>query len=164
MRVPSVPPSVNNAYITVHNKRVLTKAGREYKTETKTFIARTYPSLLKFFSKEHEYAVLIRVTFKGKEALFTKGFETGKAESRYKKVDVTNRIKLLEDALAEATGIEDQQNFVFASVKDWSETEEFTDVWVWKRGEESNPVDAFIHTFVVAEPHRALPAQPPRWA
>jgi hypothetical protein len=163
MQVPSVPPSVNHAYITAHNRRILTKVGRAYKEETKTYIARTYPRELTLFTKEHQYAVLVRVTLL-KDAVFCKGFESGKTESRYKKLDATNRIKLFEDALAEATGIDDQQNFVFTMMKSWSESSEFTDVWVWRRQEESNPIDAFINTFVVAEPQRALPAQPPRWA
>ena len=162
MRIPSVPITTNRAYITVHNKRILSKEGQKYKTETKTFIARNYPSQLAISSNEHQYAVLIRVTFK-KDALFCKGFETGKAESRYKKLDATNRIKLLEDALSEATGIDDQQNFVFTAVKDWSENNEFTDVWVWQRQVESNPIDEFLRTFVYAEPHGAVPALPPLW-
>ena len=151
---------MNNAYITVHNKRILTKAGQKYKTETKTFIARNFPGQLIIFGKEYEYAVLIRVTFKGKDTLFCK---TGKAESRYKKLDATNRIKIFEDALAEATGIDDQQNFVFTTVKAWSEDKEFTDVWVWRRHEESNPIDEFLRTFIYAEPHGALPDLPASW-
>lgn len=162
MQIPSVPPSVNNAYVTVRNKRILTKAGRAYKDETKTYIARMYPRELLYFNKDLQYAVLVRVTLL-KDAVFCKGFGTGKVESRYKKLDATNRIKLFEDALAEATGIDDQQNFVFTMMKGWSEDTEFTDVWIWRRYEESNPIDAFIDTFVVAEPQRALPAQPPRW-
>lgn len=149
--------------MTVRNKRILTKEGARYKTETKTFIARNYPSQLTIFSKEHQYAVLVRVTFKGKDLLYNKGFATGKAESRYKKLDATNRIKLLEDALAEASGIDDQQNFVFTIVKDWSENNEFTDVWVWQRHVESNPIDEFLRTFVFIEPHGAVAAMPERW-
>lgn len=161
MRIPSVPPSVNHAYITVRNKRILTKDGQKYKNETKTFIARNYPSQLTIFSKERQYAVLVRVTLL-EDAVLCKGFATGKVEGRYKKLDATNRIKLLEDALAEAAGIDDRQNFVFTAVKDWSKDKEFTDVWVWTRYEEKNPIDDFLTT-VGLESHGALPAVPQRW-
>lgn len=40
-----------------------------------------------------------------------------KAETRYKKVDVTNRFKLIEDAMASALGIDDSTTFVATGKK-----------------------------------------------
>jgi hypothetical protein len=142
--IPTLPPSSNHAFVTVHGHRMLSKEGKAYKNETKTYIARTYPSELGYFSKDYEYAVLIRVNFPEQAALYCKGFKEGKAGSRYKKLDATNRIKLFEDAFAEATGIDDQQNFVFSTVKAWSEGKAFTEVWVWQRYAESNPIDDYL--------------------
>lgn len=145
MHVPSVPPSVNQAYATARGHRILTKEGHAYKTNTKTYIARAYPTLLRWFSPDDQYVVLIRLLL-AKDDVFCKGFESGKVKSRYKKIDVTNRIKLFEDAFSEATGIDDCQNFVFTAVKAWSDNTAAigaTDVWVWKRPED-NPIDSFL--------------------
>jgi len=40
-----------------------------------------------------------------------------KAETRYKKIDVTNRFKLVEDAMAAALGIDDSNTFVVGGKK-----------------------------------------------
>jgi len=40
-----------------------------------------------------------------------------KAQSRYKKMDVSNRVKLVEDAVADLIGIDDRANFSVSSLK-----------------------------------------------
>jgi hypothetical protein len=40
-----------------------------------------------------------------------------KAESRYKRIDVSNRYKLVEDAIAETFGVDDRSNFVVTGKK-----------------------------------------------
>ncbi len=167
LEVPSVPISANHAYKTIKqrvgkktiNKRVLTEEGRAYKRETKTFIARHFPSALKFFKPNVSYSVIIEFTFRGRDMLMCRTWPE-KTKSRYKKLDVTNRTKLFEDALASATGLDDSQNFNVTVAKTWHRDYEKTRVWVWNRDEEGSPTDDLIHQLKVdrqqaggAQPH-----------
>jgi hypothetical protein len=45
------------------------------------------------------------------EKIENKGWSNGAAENRYAKIDVTNRIKLIEDTVADAVGVDDRHNF-----------------------------------------------------
>ncbi len=162
--VPSVPLSVNNAYAKKRGGgRVLTKAGKKYKNETKTFIARHYPQLLHFFKPDCQYVVLIEFTFKGREVLMCKGWP-GTAKNRHKKLDVSNRTKLFEDAFSDAVGVDDKDNFFIGVGKTWHRDYEATNVWVWNREEErSNPIDDLIKhlkSAPAAQPHGAVPTVP----
>jgi hypothetical protein len=145
IRVPSVPPSVNHAYSKKRGGgRVLTKAGKKYKLETKTWVARHYPSDLKFFKPNDQYVMLIEFTFKGRETLMCKGWPD-KAQNRHKSFDVTNRTKLFEDAFSDAVGVDDKDNFFVGVGKTWHRDYEETRAWVWNRNEQpDNPIDALI--------------------
>lgn len=60
------------------------------------------------------------VTNKGYFEFYKRGKKEGqrKAKNRWKKMDNTNRIKLAEDAMRDATGIDDSATFVHVLVKD----------------------------------------------
>ncbi len=162
LSVPSIPISSNKAYAKRRGSgaRVLTKVGKKYKNETKTYIARNYPDQLHFFKPDVPYVGVVEFVFKGRDHLYCKswGNEKNAAESRYKVLDVSNRLKLLEDALAAATGIDDKHNFALLLSKTWSRDYEATDIWMWNREEEpNNPIDELLRQLRTAQPHRAVP-------
>lgn len=146
---PGLPPSANNAYVNLpRGGRRLSKEGEKYKNETLAFFARTYRRELMTFQKNRPYLVAMTFFF---DAIETKGWAEGKAESRYKKFDATNRPKLLEDVLKEAAGIDDSQNLdVYLrkrNVKDCAvtvpgHTIEHVDILIWDLEKEANPFDA----------------------
>lgn len=144
--IPSVPISANHAYATVRGRRILTTLGRAYKNETKAYIARNFPQALLFFKPNVPYTLLIEFTFKSRDTIYSKEWGEGRnrAQNRYKKLDVSNRTKLFEDALANATGLDDSQNFVVAVAKTWHRDYEATNVWAWNKDEEESPLDELI--------------------
>lgn len=150
LSVPSIPPSVNKAYFTkvLRKKgksipqRILTKEGQRYKRETKTYIARYFNTELAEFRKDEPMGIIIEVLFPEKGDLFT---TTAKAENRYKRLDVSNRIKLFEDALADAVGWDDSHNFFVGVSKRWVEGETRTNLWAWNlEREPDNPIHELL--------------------
>lgn len=125
------------------NKRVLTKEGSRYKTETKTFIAQKYPQALKFFQKNKPYTILTEVTFPSREDLYCLTWPE-KTENRYKTLDASNRIKLFEDAFAEATGLDDSHSFFYGVGKYWATGKEETNLWAWCPEEEHDPIHELL--------------------
>ncbi len=163
LSVPSVPISINKAYAKRRGSgaRILTKVGKSYKTETKTYIARNFPLEMKFFKPDVPYVGVVEFIFDSRDHLYCKswGAEKNAAESRYKTLDVGNRLKLFEDALASATGIDDKHNFALLLSKTWARDYEATDLWMWNREEEpDNPIDELLRQLRTAQPHRAVPS------
>jgi len=138
LELPTVPPSANHAYANIRgtNKRVLSKDGRAYKTTTTAHIAQKYMREMKFFRKDQPYFMLVRFWFL---QIYNSGWPKT-AENRYKKLDVGNRLKLLEDALKEAAGIDDSQNLTLILQK-YQGSKEKTEIWVWNPDEEETPFD-----------------------
>lgn len=135
-----LPTSSNQAWINLHHKgRTLSPAAKKYKNETQTYIARTYPNELKKFVANRSYTCFFRVHVAELENK-TFGKKNG-AESRYKKNDATNRIKLLEDILSDVTGVDDSATltFVIQKVQANPVTREFVEVFVWDNYEEESP-------------------------
>lgn len=177
MTVPSVPISSNKAYRSQRRRvgkkttvvRVLTEEGKSYKNETKSYLNRHYPEEMRFFRPNEPYLVVVEFVFKGRDALYCKGFDNPSArkqvDTRYKTLDVGNRLKLFEDALASAVGIDDKHNFVVLLSKTWARDYECTDIWVWNREEEpNNPIDELLSQLRQTQPHRAVPSLPLGWA
>jgi Holliday junction resolvase RusA-like endonuclease len=137
LHYPGLPPSVNDAYTTVltkvrgklRPKRVLTKEGKKFKKEFAGHIAQTYPTELTIFEKNTPFAVVGQFGFPD---LINKTWPE-KAESRYKKRDADNRLKLLLDALP--SGIDDSQFMVVTASK--IQGPEETHLWVWNMEEEA---------------------------
>lgn len=138
IKIPSIPPSSNHAYATIRgtSKRVLTTEGRSYKTLTTAHIAQKYPIALKFFKPNTPYLLLVRFWF----SQITNSGYPKKADNLYKKLDVSNRLKLLEDALKDAGGVDDSQNMTIILQKFKSEDER-TEIWVWELEAEKTPFD-----------------------
>lgn len=150
--IPGVPPSSNHAYTNIPGKviktkkgvmkvpggRVLSEEGQKYKKETISYIVRRYPKEMKFFQPDTPYAVYIRLYF---PEIQNKGWPK-KAENRYKTLDASNRVKLLEDSLKDAGGIDDSQHmFVFVEKR---QGQEKTEVFAWNLDKEATPFDDFM--------------------
>jgi len=59
-------------------------------------------------------------TWVGKKGTKSRGLKKAgerKAESRYKRMDISNRYKLVEDAAADTLGVDDRFNFVVSGKK-----------------------------------------------
>lgn len=136
MNVPSTPPSSNNAYFNLRSGgRVLTTAGKKYKAETTSHLARAYLHELKQILPDVPYFCYVRFFF---EAIENKEG----AKTRYKKLDTSNRIKLFEDCLKDVCGIDDAQFLIWMLEK--RQGEEKTEVFMWNMEEEVLPIDGLI--------------------
>jgi Holliday junction resolvase RusA-like endonuclease len=133
-----LPPSANNAYLTLMKGsgakrvpvRVLTPEGKRFKMETSTYLVREYPTELKTFRPNCPYGITMQFSFPN---LYNAGWPA-KAQTRYKKIDVDNRIKLLMDALKDAAGIDDSNFLDERAMK--VHGPEMTNIWVWNMEEE----------------------------
>lgn len=100
------PPSVNRAYATTRGgRRLLTSEGKLYKQSVRDVIGQLYSGATPELARLGE--VPLSLTVKLYTCVENKGWSEGKAKNRYKRVDVSNRVKLLEDALFEALGVDD---------------------------------------------------------
>lgn len=166
LHVPSIPISANNAYLTMLKRkgkksvpmRVLTKEGRRYKAETKTHLARRYPKEMQYFKPDKPYVLVILFVFSERKHLYNETWPD-MAKSRYKKLDVGNRLKLFEDALCEATSIDDSHHWCVTVRKEHG-PEDATHVWVWNEEDvPNNPITDIVrelrnlHAAPAAQPH-----------
>lgn len=144
LHIPELPPSVNHAYMTIMKGkgmkkiplRVLTKEGRRFKKEATSHLARTYPTELKHFKRNHPFGLAILFVF---EAIQNKTWPES-AKSRYKRIDVSNRVKLLEDVLADVADIDDSQHMMVILAKTEGKHAE-TLMWSWDIENEPNSAD-----------------------
>lgn len=135
-----LPPTLNHAYIkTRGGARALSEEGRAYKRETTVQFAREYQAEMRALRPNVPYLVYLRLYF---EKLENDGWAKGKT-SRYKTLDASNRIKILEDCLMTAGGFDDSQNMVFIVQKRQKISTELerTIIWLWDLSCESTPFD-----------------------
>lgn len=118
-----LPPSENKIrVIRVIGRRpagmAYTKEASNYKKDFKSFLLKNYASQIVQFAKEHTmestYEIRIDLFFPVNQ-LLNKGWP--KTKTYFKKMDVGNRRKLLEDCLSEALGIDDMYTFDLRMVK-----------------------------------------------
>lgn len=144
LSLPWVPPSLNNAYVNTRGGgRALSEEGRRFKTETPAHLIRHYREQMMFFVDKQDVPLTMAVRFTlttVENAGWNPSSKAKKKVSRYKKLDASNRLKLLEDALAEAAGVDDAQNLIVA-VQKVQGPQERTDIWVWDPGKEDSPFD-----------------------
>jgi hypothetical protein len=142
IEIPWLPPSSNNAYFNLpRGGRALTTEGRKFLNETKAHLVQAYPREMRIFQPNKPYLIYIQFYF---QLVENRGFATGKAESRYKKFDGGNRIKLLEDALKDAGGVDDSQTLCLIWRKQVGE--EHTRLQAWSTEEEATPFDNILRT------------------
>ena len=144
--IAGIPPSSNNAYFNLpHGGRKLTAAGQKFKNETKTFLARRYVRELSTLKANSPHLVLIRFYF---ESLTNATYGKPKgAENRYKKVDASNRVKLLEDVIKDVTDVDNSHTMTLIIEKrvlGYGVTAERTEVFIWNTEQEESPFDAVL--------------------
>jgi hypothetical protein len=112
---PDLPPSVNEMYFTKGKRRILTSKARAYKQRFISEAWEACPDLDRFVRQAGDrWFVLLEIDFYF-ASLVNKGWLTKtragkrKAAQRYKRVDASNRVKLLEDAVSECMGIDDSR-------------------------------------------------------
>ena len=136
IELPFLPPSVNHAYFTNrYGGRVLSAAGKSFKNQTKTLIARQHPKELLKILPDQPYLVLLRLFF---DRIENKGWPN-KTKSRYKHFDGSNYIKLVEDALMDATGVDDANNMTLIVSKEVG-TPEKSIIYLWSLQDEECPI------------------------
>jgi|WetSurSiteA1Bulk_404760.scaffolds.fasta_scaffold42283_2 Holliday junction resolvase RusA-like endonuclease len=117
--IPFLPPSSNNVYKNIpgHGRKLSTQA-QQFKLRAMRILQQGgRASLLKMEQNVPYQLHLIfyfeEVENKGWYERWTRGDHAGqrKAETRYKRMDLSNRIKLLEDTVASAVGIDDCHTF-----------------------------------------------------
>ena len=89
-----------------------TKEATNYKKDFKAHVLKTYAAEVVNFAREHKYDSVYKVhiqLFFTKDQIVNKGWPNTK--TYFKKMDVGNRRKLLEDCLAETLGIDDMFTF-----------------------------------------------------
>lgn len=111
--VPFLPPSSNKIYepVWVRGKprgKRLSEAGRRFKIKAMKALQEGGRVALINLKEDIPYELRLAVFL---EKIENKGWSDGKTSSRYAKIDVTNRIKLIEDTVAEAVGVDDRHNF-----------------------------------------------------
>lgn len=113
---PEIPPTSNKIYI---KGTMLTPVARAY-AERFAFYMRSYLAELNELDERGVYAMHLRFFMKD---LLNKSWNnpdvapSKRAKSRYKKVDLSNRIKLIEDCIRDAIGIDDSQTFAATQEK-----------------------------------------------
>ncbi len=115
----NMPPTLNKAYINTKKGRRLTTHAKKTK-ESITKLVSFYilkKDINMSLYKDNQMTLTVDYYFKEVE---NKGWPK-KAKFRYKKVDISNRIKLLEDAIADAIGIGDENFFKLVLTKHKSE-------------------------------------------
>jgi hypothetical protein len=146
--IPSIPPSTNHAYIkTRGGGRALSPAGKKYKAETESHLVRTYPQELRWFKKNQPYLLVAHLEFKDHDTLYNSGYPE-KTDNRYKKLDTTNRIKILEDSLSKVASVDDAHNWAVLIRKAVGE-KDATYLWFWNLEDEphnaiTNTVDTYL--------------------
>ena len=106
VRLP-LPPSVNKLYFVKGGRKILSSDGRALKEQMRAIVSKAV-ALNATSVENRKLRVSLTFFFPLVE---NKGWSQGKSKSRYKKVDVSNRIKLVEDALFSAIGVDDSQVF-----------------------------------------------------
>lgn len=118
----SMPPSVNAIYFTRGKNRVLTTLGKTYKEDIKSVIIQHIMSTKQVLEFKN-IPMILHLTF-----FFThienKNYQ--KSGNRFKRIDVSNRIKILEDAIAETLGIDDCQFLCVIAEKGQAQLETVT--------------------------------------
>lgn len=110
--IPFLPPSSNKIYEPVYVRgkprgKRLSSAGRRFKIRAMKTLQEDGRAALINLPEDVPYELTLAIFL---ERVENKGWSVGKTD-RYKKVDITNRVKLVEDTVSEAVGVDDKHNF-----------------------------------------------------
>jgi hypothetical protein len=145
--IPGEVPKTNHLYITLPNRsRTMSADGKKFKTLAKDHLAKNYHRELAIFRPNRPYVIAAIFYFRELENR-TFGQPKG-AESRYKKQDATNCIKLVEDIVSSVSGVDDSCTLEVLIVKRQlpPNTEPFTTFHIWDKEAEGSPFDAILRS------------------
>jgi hypothetical protein len=113
--VPGTPPSSNRLYSRGSGgKRFLTKEGRAFKIRTIDMLRKQW-MLSEPLSDKKPYWLVLRFYL---SAVLTKTYgQKGGADSPFKRIDTSGFVKIIEDAIAETTGVDDRNNMRLTLMK-----------------------------------------------
>lgn len=153
--LPFFPPTTNHAYYSKQGRLHLSDKGKAFKMGVTSYLVQHHQRDLLFFKKNVPYLMYLRFYFE--DGLENKGWNQlnkngqRKVETRYKVFDATNRVKLTEDALKDAFGIDDSQFMAVVPHKcdptfeqGGAQIPEHFDVFVWDLEQERSPLDGFL--------------------
>jgi Holliday junction resolvase RusA-like endonuclease len=128
MFLDNIPPSVNHAYVNIRGGgRTLSKAGLGYKNEVKVHLTKNYRKELMVLKPDTQTVIKIVL---GIPTMFNESFGDKKgAASKYKKIDISNRVKLLEDVIKDVTNVDDSCTEALMIVKKVTEKEQ-TEIYI----------------------------------
>ncbi len=164
LALPWLPPSDNHAYFNnPHTRgRTLTDTGRRFKLDSALYLAQRFSAELGTMRPNRPYLVVLRLYFTELECS-TYGQPRG-AGSRYKKIDATNRRKLVEDVLKEVSKVDDSNTMTFICAKRQG-PEEKTELFIWDLESETSPFDDALNSLPdvpAVQPDRTVPTLPGR--
>lgn len=122
---PELPPSSNKLYWGNANNRRLTSGAKKYAESFSYHVTRNHLSELQVFDNSKAYALHLRFYF---PTLINANFYDSKParknkagavveKTRFKKMDLSNRIKLLEDCIRDVLGVDDSHTFASSQEK-----------------------------------------------
>lgn len=125
-----LPPSSNKLYF---KGTILTKVAREYGERFSMVVAREYLPEINTLDPNALYGVHLHFYF---ETVVNDSYNNPKvpaskrAKSRYKRFDLTNRIKLLEDCVRDAIAIDDSQTFIASQEKHMDQKDPRVEIYI----------------------------------
>ena len=139
MVVPFLPPTSNHLYI---KGTILTAVARKFAEDFSAYVMQNYGHVVTS-TKLNPLAIYgLRLIFYF-DSLVNPSFmdmkvpPSKRAKSRYKRIDLTNRVKLLEDCVRDALAIDDSQTFIAMLEKHHDPGNPRVEIDVW----EVNPSD-----------------------
>lgn len=136
---PELPPSSNKIYF---RGTILTRKAREYAERFQYYVTRNYLHLINQLRVGETTVFTVGIHFYFEE-LTNKSWhnpkvpEKKRAQTRYKKLDLSNRVKLLEDCIRDSLGIDDSLTFEMHTLKSQDPKNPRVEIFV----SESKPTD-----------------------
>ena len=111
-----VPPTDNHIYSNVGRARFLTSTAKKYKKMVANEVAKLAVTCDPDagFHEDVPYEIILQLYL---DKVENSGWAQGKAKSRYKRIDTTNRQKLVIDGVMEGIGVDDCHIFYAALYK-----------------------------------------------
>jgi Holliday junction resolvase RusA-like endonuclease len=140
----AMPPTSNNIYTSSSGKRVKTTQARSWQNRAvKEIMRQSGLTIQSEFDPNRMYWLDLHFFFeavinKGWNERWQRGKKQGqrKAETKWKRIDLGNRLKLLEDTVKNAVGVDDSATFVLHLTKDCDPTNPRVEVRMYSMPED----------------------------
>jgi Holliday junction resolvase RusA-like endonuclease len=128
LEYPDLPPSINAVYKINRKSGVMymCKEAKAFKEEFEKFARSNWVDLIHKFEPKLVYRVIYDFTFPQQDLLNDKYGQDKRIKSPYKKIDLDNRVKLLQDSLSFVFGFNDSHIFEILARKKCGKTRNTT--------------------------------------